>query len=278
MKQVIAVLFFMLWASAAAFSQTQNAIRVKCGGASYTDTKGQVWQADTDYTGGVVTKTAARITGTADPTLYQTARRNQANAAVLLYNLPVANGTYHVNLYLAETSSAMFQVGGRVFNVKMQGNTVFADLDVFAEAGSDAALIKGANVSVSSGVLTIEFDNVVSQAKVSAIEVLPGTSGPALTLSFKYPDGTPVAGTLAYAVTSSLLSFQGSEPLTAGSAQCVLFANPSALGISTQFQVTLSLTDTAGHVLWQMNLGMDPSQINLGAIQSSELEVIVQKQ
>ena len=278
MKQVITVLFFMMWACAPAFTQTQSAIRVNCGGPSYTDSTGQVWQADMDYTGGVATKTGAKITGTEDPTLYQTARRNEANAAALLYSFPVANGTYHVNLYLAETSSAMFQVGGRVFNVKMQGNTVFTDLDVFAEAGSDAALIKGADVNVSSGVLNIEFDNVVSQAKLSAIEVLPGTSGPALTLSFKYPDGTPVVGTLAYNITSSFLSYQGSAPLTAGSAQCILFANPSALGLSTQFQVTLSLTDSAGHILWQMNLGMNPAQINLGAIQSSELDVIVQKQ
>ncbi len=268
----------MLWVCAPAFSQTQSAIRVNCGGPSYTDVMGQVWQADTDYTGGVVTKTIAKITGTADPTLYQTARRNEANAAVLLYNFPVANGTYYVNLYLAETSRAMFQVGARVFNVKMQENTVFTDLDVFAEAGSDAALIKSANVSVSSGVLTIEFDNVVSQAEVSAIEVLPGSWGPALTLNFKYPDGTPVVGTLAYNITSSLLSYQGSAPLVAGSAQCVLFSNPSALGISTQFQVTLSLTDSAGHVLWQMSLGMNPAQVNLGVVQSSELDVIVQKQ
>jgi hypothetical protein len=277
-KQVITVLFFSLCACTLAFSQTQNAIRVNCGGPSYTDSTGQVWQADTDYTGGVATKTFARITGTADPTLYQTVRRNEPNAAVLLYNFPVANGTYYVNLHLAETSKAMFQTGARVFNVKMQGNTVFTDLDVFAEAGGDAALIKSANVSVSGGLLTIEFDNVVGQAEVSAIEVLPGTSGPAMTLRFKYPDGTPVVGTLAYAVTSSLLSFQGSEPLTAGSAQCVLLANPSALGISTQFQVSLSLTDSAGHILWQMSLEMNPAQINLGAIQSSELDVIVQKQ
>jgi len=278
LRQVITVLFFVLWACAPTFSQTQSPIHVRCGGPSYTDSRGQVWQADTDYTGGSTTKTTAKIAGTADPTLYQTARRNEANAAVLLYNLPVANGTYHVNLYMAETSSAMFQAGARVFNVKMQGNTVFTDLDVFAEAGGDAALIKGADVSVSNGVLNIEFDNVVSEAKVSAIEVLPGTSGPGMTLRFKYPDGTPVAGTLAYAVTSSLLNFKGSEPLTAGSAQCVLFANPSALGISSQFQVTLSLTDSVGHTLWQMSLGMNPAQINLGVIQSSELDVIVQKQ
>ena len=218
------------------------------------------------------------MTGTADPAMYQAGRRNEPSPAVLLYNIPAANGPYHVNLYLAETYSPRFHVGARVFNVKMQGNAVFTNLDVFAEAGSDAALIKGADVSVSSGVLSIEFDNVVGQAKVFAIEVLPGTSGPALTLSFKYPDGTPVVGTLAYNITSSLLSFQGSAPLAAGSAQCVLFANPSALGISTQFQVTMSLTDSAGHVLWQMSLGMNPAQINLGAIQSSELDVIVQKQ
>ena len=278
MKQVITILFIMLWACAAAFSQTQSAVRVKCGGPSYTDSKGQVWQADTDLTGGEVSTIAATMTGTADPAMYQAGRRNDANAAVLLYNIPVVNGPYHVNLYLAETYSALFHAGGRVFNVKMQGNTVFTDLDVFAKAGSDAALIKGADVSVSSGVLNIEFDNVVSLAKVFAIEGLPGSSGLALTLNFSYPDGTPVVGTPAYNITSSLLIYQGSAPLAAGSAQCILFANPSALGISTQFQVTLSLTDSGGHVLWQMNRGMNPAQVNLGAVQSSELDVIVQKQ
>lgn len=40
----------------------------------------------------------------------------------------------------------------------------------------------------------------------------------------------------------------------------------------------MSLTDSAGNILWQMSLGMNPSQINLGAIQSSELDGIVQKQ
>jgi hypothetical protein len=44
------MLLLTLWVSAAAFSQTQSAIRVKCGGPRYTDSKGQVWQADADYT------------------------------------------------------------------------------------------------------------------------------------------------------------------------------------------------------------------------------------
>jgi hypothetical protein len=49
------------------------------------------------------------------------------------------------------------------------------------------------------------------------------------------------------------------------------------MGISAQFQVDLSLTDTAGHILWQMSVGMNPAQVNLGGVQSSTLNVVVQK-
>lgn len=84
-------------------------------------------------------------------------------------------------------------------------------------------------------------------------------------------------GTLSYTITSTLLNFRGTAALKNGQAQCVLFANPSAMGISAQFTVSLNLTDSAGHQLWQFSLGMNPAQINLGAIQASALNVIVQK-
>lgn len=256
----------------------QQPIRVKCGGSGYTDSKGQVWNLDTGFFNwGNVSSIAANIRGTADPTLFQTGRYNTNSTAGMVYTFPVANGSYHVNLYFAETYAPTQSVGARLFDVKMQGAPVFTNLDVFAEAGANAALIKGADISVSNGAVTIEFDDVVQSAKVNAIEILPGLSGPSVTLSFNYPDGTPVSGSLTYAVSSSLLSFQGAEALTNGKAQCVLYANPSALGISAQFSVTLSLTDTAGRVLWQMNLGMNPAQVNLGAIQSTALNVVVQK-
>jgi hypothetical protein len=157
---------------------------------------------------------------------------------------------------------------------------VFSDLDIFAAAGANTALVKGADVLVQNGVLSIEFDNVVQNAKVDGIEILPVSSrpsGPPLTLNFKYPDNTPVTGTLGYAVSSSLLSFHGNVPLKNGQAQCVIFANPSALGVSAQFTLNLSLTDTAGHILWQLTVAMDPSQVNLGAVQSSALNVVVQR-
>jgi hypothetical protein len=277
MGKTLGVLIFLFALCCPKGAPAQEPIRVRCGGPSYTDSIGRVWQADAYFTGGVKSQIAATMTGTADPTLYQTARKTDSTTASFQYNFPVSNGTYHVNLYFAETYSSLFHVGGRVFNVKMQGNLVFQNLDMFAEAGADAPLIKGADVTVSSGTLTLEFDNVVGNAKVMAIEILPGASGPLLMLNFKYPDGTPVTGTLAYSISSSLLSFKGSEPLLNGNAQCVLFANLNTLGISAQFQANFSLTDSAGHVLWQMSLGLNPSQINLGAIQSSALNVVVQK-
>lgn len=251
----------------------QQPIRVNCGGPSYTDSKGQVWQADTGYNGGTSETINTLITGTPDPLLYEPYHWNPTS-----YSFKVPNGQYQVNLYFAEAHPQTEVVGGRVFDVSIQGQTVFPRLDIFAAAGANAALIKTATATVTGGALTIGFAYVSGlNPKISAIEILPGASGPPLSLNFKYPDGTPVLGTLSYAVTSSLLSFQGSTPLTNGNAQCVLFANPSALGISGQFQVNLNLTDAAGHLLWQLNLGMNPAQVNLVAVQNSALNVVVQK-
>jgi hypothetical protein len=56
----------------------------------------------------------------------------------------------------------------------------------------------------------------------------------------------------------------------------VIFANPSAMGISAQFQVNLSLTDTARHVICQFSICTNPAQVNIGSMQSSAQSVVVQ--
>jgi Malectin domain len=276
MYRILAIAGVCLGLSLPVMAQ-QQPIRIKCGGPSYTDTKGNVWEADRGFNTGTASDIPATVSGTSDQGLFQSGRWTDSTTMPLTYSFQVANGPYHVNLYFTETYPGLQSVGARIFNVKMQGNVVFNHLDVFAEAGGFAALIKGAEVQVSNGRLTIEFDNIVSHAKVNAIEIVPGQGGPSLSLNFQYPDGKPVSGTLAYVVSSSLINLKGSAPLSNGQAQATLFASPSALGISTQFQVTLSLTDTAGHLLWQINLGMNPANINFGAVQSSALNVIVQR-
>jgi malectin (di-glucose binding ER protein) len=249
-------------------------IRVNCGGGSYKDSQGQAWLADTGFSGGTAESIAATVAGTADPLLFEDYRWNPTG-----YSFKVANGQYHVNLYFVESNPQAEVIGGRVFDVSLQGSKTFANLDIFSEVGANAALVKTANVTVTNGAVTIGFAHVAGLSpKISAIEIDPGAAQPMLTLNFKYPDGTPVNGTLNYAVSSSLLNFSGAAALSNGQAQCLLFANPSALGISAQFNVNLNLTDSAGHQLWQLNVGMNPSGVNLGAVQSSTLNVVVQKQ
>jgi hypothetical protein len=253
----------------------QQPVRINCGGPSYTDSKGQLWLADSSFSGGRAETIATPVSGTPDPLLFEDYRWNPTS-----YSIAVPDGQYEVNLYFTEANPRAASVGARVFNVSLQGSTVFPNLDIFATVGADVALVKSANVNVTASAIKIGFSPVSGlHPKISGIEILPlqTATSPTLLLDFKYPDGTPVAGTLNYSISSSLLSFQGSAPLAHGQAQCVLFSNPSAMGISAQFTVNLNLTDSAGHQLWQLNLGINPAHVNLGAIQASTLNVVVQK-
>jgi hypothetical protein len=274
--KILWLLALGLSTSLSAAAQTQAPIRVNCGGPNYTDSTGQLWLADFGFTGGSDASFTGTVAGTSDPVLYNDYRRNPTS-----YSFPVANGQYQLNLYFEEANVSAEKDSARVFDVSAQGTVVFPNLDIFAAAGADAALIKSVNVSVTNGALTIGFAKVAGMNPIiSAIQILPlnnATTGPALSLNFQYTDGTAVAGTLNYTISSSLLSFKGSQALVNGAAQCQLFANPSSMGISAQFQVTLSLTDTSGNILWQMSLGMNPAQVNLGGVQSSSLNVVVQK-
>jgi hypothetical protein len=79
-------------------------------------------------------------------------------------------------------------------------------------------------------------------------------------------------------VSSGSVKLSGAVPLQNGQASCQLFNSPSALGLSGQFNVTLSLTNTANKSLWQITLAMDPTNVSLTGVESSTLNVVVQKQ
>jgi len=96
----------------------QQPIRVRCGGSSYTDSNGQLWQADSNFKGGSTNSTTQQIGGTADQALYQDGRYNNSGSSPLLYTFAVTSGSYNVNLLFAETSKSAESIGARVFNVK----------------------------------------------------------------------------------------------------------------------------------------------------------------
>lgn len=277
-RKALALISFILVMCVPVMAQTQQQpIRLKCGGSAYTDSKGQAWATDFDFSGGMVSQTTGPVSGTSDPALFQGGR--MPDTSPLVYTFAVANGSYHVNFYFAELNRSDEFVGGREFNVKTQGNVVFQALDVFHTVGANAALIKGADIAVTNGQIMVELDNIAGhdRGKVTAIEITQNTGAPQLTLNFVYPDGTPVAGTLNYTVATATTKLGGNAPLTNGQATCVLFAAPQIMGLVGQIQLTLSLTDTRKNTLWQINMTMDPTSVNFGSVQSSSLNVVVQK-
>ncbi len=145
---------------------TSTGFADNAGGGQYTSQSGVVYKADTDYTGGTAASTTAAITGSSDPALYQTERYGNFS-----YNMPLANGNYTVTLKFAEIYWTA--AGKRVFNVSMQGTQVITNLDIYSKVGKNAAYDVTIPVSVTNGMLNINFTTVVDNAKVSAIAVTP---------------------------------------------------------------------------------------------------------
>lgn len=87
------------------------------------------------------------------------------------YQIPKANGNYTVTLGFLEPSATA--VGKRVFNVAANGVNQITNLDVFSVAGAkNTAIARSFPVTVSNGMLTLNFTGVVGKAIVSNIAVV----------------------------------------------------------------------------------------------------------
>jgi len=162
---------------AAAESPSRVVFAVNCGGGQYTDRAGVTYQADTRYMGGKTYKTASPIEGTEDDPLYQSERYGNFS-----YSIPLSNGTYNVTLKFAEIYA--WQKGQRLFSVKIEGREVITKLDLFDKAGGkNRAYDLTFPVTVSDGVLNLEWITVVNAAKVNAIVVSSGEAAPSYTIT-----------------------------------------------------------------------------------------------
>jgi hypothetical protein len=160
-------------------------VRVNAGGGRYVDSAGGVWEADQLYVagswgyldGGTYATTDA-IANTSDPVLYQSERFNMTG-----YRFDVPNGRYRVTLKLAEIYKTCSSC--RVFDVRMENQTIWSNVDVFALAGGhDLAYDLSAQIDVVDGQLAIDFAASIGQPAVKAIEaaaVAPATFTPTRT-------------------------------------------------------------------------------------------------
>jgi PKD repeat protein len=158
-------------------NSTTYAQRVVAGrSTSYTDTTGKVWSADNvfsagswGYTGGSTYSNSNTISGTPDPDLYRSERYGNFQ-----YQFTVPNGNYQVTLKFAEIYWSA--VGQRIFNVNIEGTRVMSNVDLNALAGQNTAYDRIFAVTVSDGVLNIDFQTMTDNAKISSIEVVSDTS------------------------------------------------------------------------------------------------------
>jgi hypothetical protein len=171
-------------------------LRINAGvgtGACYgvkTDCAGGVWNGDFGYnqstsafacdlngggTGcvfnGVSTLFGCDSAATED--LFRCEHWDDTPAPELSYAFTVPNGPYLVNLYFANAYHLTTNVGDRVFNILVQGQTVYSNFDqVAASGGSANAVVRSAIANVSNGTLAISFGHVTENPAIKAIEVL----------------------------------------------------------------------------------------------------------
>ena len=172
--------------------------RINCGGDTYTDTHGNVWQADDsllshswgqDFEGIHTYQTSQRhltipVNGTDDPELFQFFRYGRHR---LWYDLPIPfvatesqqAPLYRIELYFMEpwhgkddnSESADYE-GLRIFDVAVNDSLVIDDLDPWAEAGYATAFCRTVTAPAKNGRLRISFPEVkVGQAVICAIVV-----------------------------------------------------------------------------------------------------------
>ncbi len=146
--------------------------RINAGGDQYTDSHGNVWEADQEYApggygyvGGRIYKTKHDIANTVDDELYKSERYRMS---AYRFTVP-RNGTYQVKLLFAEVYYSA--TGKRIFSVKIEGKTVITDLDIYDKVGHDFAMSRTFQVDVNDGILDIEFIKNIDNPKISAIEV-----------------------------------------------------------------------------------------------------------
>ena len=141
-------------------------ILVHAGGPNYIDTLGQLWNADTGFSGGSTASTTKTITNTTDPALYQTERYGGFS-----YQFNVSNGNYNVVLKFAEIYFTA--AGQRIFNVSINGTKVLSNFDIVTAAGGALkAIDKTFPITVTNNQINIVFTpGSADLPKVSAIQI-----------------------------------------------------------------------------------------------------------
>lgn len=147
--------------------------RINVGGNTYVDSQGNTWVPDNGFVNTGIqysVSSSTTITGTQDPTLFRSERWDPVSGPAMKFSIPVPSGNFEIQLLFAEVYSSATEVGARVFDVKMEGATVFSNVDIYKDAGNQGgrALIKSTTLFVTDGTLEIELVRKEQNPKVGS--------------------------------------------------------------------------------------------------------------
>ena len=151
---------------------TDASVRIGCGlSRPYQDISGRIWNADTYSSGGkIFHRKLPQVTGTLDPTIYQSGREGNFS-----YDIPLPRAAYEIHLYFAE--SLVHGEGFRAMRIAINGKPVESMMDVTSDAGGFSTATGKIYTSVwpaSDGKIHLQFSGVTLTAFVNAIEIMPG--------------------------------------------------------------------------------------------------------
>lgn len=221
-----------------------TSILVNAGGPAYTDSVCKLWSPDSGFLQGASYSTTAAITGTTDPTLYQSEHYSTGN---LTYQTSVPNGSYTVKLKFAELYWT--SAGQRVFNVQLNGAQVATNVDVFAAAGGmNKAYDVSYPITVSGGQVTITLVAVAGFPAVNAIEIAPSAPPtPDFTVTATPPSQTLTStGSTTYTVTATVGAFSGTMSFSVSGLPTGATASFNPPTVTGSGSTTLTVNTTSG--------------------------------
>lgn len=223
-----------------------------CGSASQTIIGGVTWLADQAYTAGsyghvgavtLETPLTNTITnsGALQP-IYQT----EAYAPTVTYEFTVPNGSYLVTLLNTEVYCTT--TGCRVFNVAINGVTVLANFDVYADTGGEfIADTHTFAVTVTGGAITVIGTASVNNAEFEGIEITsnnPCSPTPTLTNIPATSTTTPTQTATRTSTATNTLTPTLTSTFTATPSSTVTPTTTSTFSATTTSTVTPTLTST----------------------------------
>jgi hypothetical protein len=173
-RSVLGSLAVLLALSAIAAPSEAYVKRFNCGGPAYTDGQGRQFVHDDTYTAqngagrvdgfDLPTPSWKPVGGTVDQILFIWCTHSWTQ-----YKFDVPNGSYLVRLKFADILS--HGPGQRVQDIKLEGQTVLNDYDIYAVAGDHYALSYTFHVQVNDGQLNLTAVAVRPPTVISTIEV-----------------------------------------------------------------------------------------------------------